>query len=82
MSEAAVEQRIILNLHLLAASLCCEHVSGRLHVWGLRVPKRRGREALAQKLLLTLKVSLTHRITLNLSPHTAAGETIRGEEIT
>lgn len=34
------------------------------------------------RLLLTLKVPLTHRITLNLSLHTAAGETIRGEEIT
>lgn len=36
-----------------------------------------GGEALAQELLLTLKVPLTHRITLNLSPHTAVSETIR-----
>ena len=36
-----------------------------------------GGEALTQELLLTLKVPLTHRITLNLSAHTAVSETIR-----
>lgn len=41
-----------------------------------------GCEALTQELLLTLKVPLTHRITLNLSAHTAASETIRAVDKT
>lgn len=35
----------------------------------------------AQELLLTLKVPLTHRITLNRSPHTAVSETVRATEM-
>jgi len=37
----------------------------------------RGGEVSAQELQLTLKVPLTLRITLNLSPHTAVGETVK-----
>lgn len=41
-----------------------------------------GGEAGAHELLLTLRVPLTHRITLNLSAHTAASETIRAVDKT
>lgn len=62
------DRNLIQKLRPLAASPCPGMAEG-LEGWG--------GEALAQELLLTLKVPLTHRFTLNLSAHTAASETIR-----